>query len=116
MRRCVKLLILVVVGLIPLTESRGGPFTHAERKVARPPSAYSPWHYWAPTAVRWVQNHQPATVPNYSTDKYSGVPNPTGMAVYPNPAVSPDAYYRGTGLSYDPLGPFAVHPPATNPR
>ena len=116
MRRCFTLAMFVAACLIPLAESRGGPFTHAERKAATPPSAYSPWHYWAPTAVRWVQNHQPATVPIYPTEKYPGVPNPSGMAVYANPAVSPETYYRGTGLSYDPLGPFMVHPPAGNPR
>jgi hypothetical protein len=95
---------LVMLAFVPLAETRGSdPFTHAERRAAAPPVAYSPWHYWAPTLYRWKQHFEPATVPLYAADRYPGVPNPSGMVRYPNPAVSPEAYYQGTGLSYDPL-------------
>jgi hypothetical protein len=106
---------IVVVGLFPWG-SQAGPFTHAERKAAASPSAYSRWHYWTPTLYRWTQHFHPATVPLYPTDRYPGVPNPAGMAVYPNPAVPPEAYYRGTGLSYDVLAPIVVRPPAVLPE
>jgi len=76
------------------------------------PSAYSRWNYWAPTLVRVKAHFEPKTIPLYSADRYPDVPNPVGIATYPKPAVSPPAYYRGTGLSYDPLGPFMVQPAA----
>jgi len=102
-----RLAAIVMLGLVPLTEIGAGRFTHAERKAASPPSAYSPLHHWAPTLYRWGQHLHPPTVPLYPIDRYSGIPNPAGIAVFPNPAVP-----RGTGLSYDPFGQFMTHSPA----
>jgi hypothetical protein len=97
--------LVAFCGLLSCTDAQAGPYTHAERKAGGPPSEYSPLHYWAPTLYRWGQFLHPPTVPLYAADRYPGLPNPMGMAVYPNPAVTPEAYYRGTGLSYDPVRP-----------
>ncbi len=102
MPRAARLTVITMLLLTFCANLDAGPFTHAERKAAEPPMAYSRWHYWAPTLYRWGQHLHPPTIPIYPTDRYPGVPNPTGMAIFPNPAVPTDVYYRGTGLSYDP--------------
>jgi hypothetical protein len=79
------------------------------------PSAYSRWNYWAPTLVRVKAHFEPKTIPLYAADRYPEIPNPVGVVRYRDPAVPPPAYYRGTGLSYDPLGPFMAQPNTAQP-
>jgi hypothetical protein len=104
--------LVMLAGFVSLAETRADPYTHAEKRAAAPPVSYSPLHYWAPTPYRWMEYLHPKTVPLYAADRYPEIPNSIGVMRFPNPAVAPAAYYRGTGLSYDPLGPFMVHPPA----
>lgn len=62
---------------------------------------YSRWHYWTPTLWRVRDHFQPVTIPMYAGDRYPGIPRPIGIVVFPRPPVTPEEYYRGTGLSYD---------------
>src|SRR5262245_9977963 len=64
-------------------------------------SDYPGWHYLTPTLWRVRDAHQPVTIPMHATDRYPWVPRPIGIVVFPKPPVTPEQYYRGTGLSYD---------------
>jgi len=103
--------LIVVVGLVAAGATHAGPFDHPTAS-SGPVLGYSRWNYWAPALVRVKAHFEPKTIPLYASDRYPGVPNPVGIVYYPKAAVPPAAYYQGTGLSYDPLGPFAVYPPA----
>lgn len=111
MRRCGCLIAIVMLN---------AAVVRADHRSGEPPSLYSRWNYWAPTLVRVVEHFEPRTIPMHAVDLHPGVPAPIRVVVYPNPSVPPSAYYRGTGLSYDPLGPFswrrqpAAESPASN--
>lgn len=97
---------MIAVGIIGVASS-----VRADHHSGEPPSQYSRLNYWVPTWIRVKAHFEPKTIPLYSVDRYPEVPNPVSISTYPNPSVSPPAYYRGTGLSYDPLGQFMVQPP-----
>lgn len=87
---------LLILGLSAAASLADGPWRghNGER-------SYSPWHYWTPTLWRVRDAHQPVTIPMHAGDRYPGVPRPIGIVVFPRPPVTPEEYYRGTGLSYD---------------
>ncbi len=97
------LAVLILGGLLPAAQaheglSGGTPGAHA-------PSAYSRWHYWAPTLYRLRNEHRRPLRYVHPTDAYPWVPSAAVIIKYPQPAIPPGELYLHTGLPYDPARP-----------
>ena len=94
---------LLFVGCVAATQAGDGIFRY--KNCPRP--SYSPLHYWVPTAYRIAGNRT-------FTGEYTYAPahGTTHIVKFHCPSVDPFHRYMGTGLPYDPNGPFAPVVPA----
>ena len=96
------------VAALVLAAGWAGPFVAEAHAGGHgcPPSAYTPWHYWAPTLFRVHAEHHGPAEPTYAPDRYPGLPPRFAISRFPCPAVDPAAFYGG------PVSPPAPPTPA----